>query len=171
MQIYVRENSTLTLPCGSYHVFGSGWSSIRLTLAGPAERGPSRDGGHNGFVGARICNVTLPPGSSAHVQEWHDPGGDSDRLYIADTARWREQRQKHLTELFARRATAARYRAHEERRKTAIRERLAVALRGGDARLARAIASIWAVEVGGRWKTERPGDDPYAGLISPRPSG
>lgn len=148
--IYVRVGATVRVPYGSCNYFGSGCSRVRLTLSAGAVRAQGSDTEErNGFVAIYYCCVHLPAGSSAEVHEWHYPGGVHDRLYVADTARWREQRREHLIRLFADRAS---YRTEMLRRARRREELMAALASAEDAAVAlyRDAMSTSAGRTGGR---------------------
>jgi hypothetical protein len=125
---YIRPGRTLSLNCGCYIYFGSGSGHVRLTLSGGATRGPSSDSHRNGFVAWEKCDVTLPAGATARVEESYYPGGGCDVTYVADLAKWRDQRRAHLTRLFQVRADAIAYAELTSARKREIEARLRAAI-------------------------------------------
>jgi hypothetical protein len=176
--VYVRPNFPMTIECGGHTYFGSGCGGVSLALSDGAKRGPSFPGGENGFFAWTVCDVTLPPGESAHLREWHHPGGTRDIRVIADLENWRVQRRASLMAYFRRCAEERALAAKEQARERAIVGALNEALAEYDAACARhgqramrdrrrwaiALASTYLVEVIRR--CNRHLDDPTYGLES-----
>lgn len=74
----------MKVPCGTYHVFGSGSGAIKLRINGksPSQLGLAvSDAGDNGFVGKVLAEVpidTLLAAKEVKFSEWYSPGGSRD---------------------------------------------------------------------------------------------
>jgi RNA polymerase-binding transcription factor DksA len=119
--IYVRPNAIVTAPCRIHTVFGSGGGGVTSTPSpGVVKLGRLNSVRCNGFLEEDDRQWLIPDGEQLTVDIWYYPGGDSTTKWVADLAKWRESRRKHLTELFARR------RARRERELTEACARMAL---------------------------------------------
>jgi hypothetical protein len=126
---YVRPGAKLILTCQCSSYFGSGFGMVRLTLTGGATRGAiTRAAQDNGFLSWSSCEVTLPSGATARVEESYYPGGDRDTTYIADLEKWRLMRRAHLTRLLHDRKVELEYAKLHSARKLEIETRLRAAI-------------------------------------------